>query len=135
MKTRGSPIRRSRLALAIWFALLVSGCTFSYIPPIPQPHQPAARVALASGELRVDEERLTLTVSLDQVARSGWLAVQWFDPRNREVASDAVWLEAAPEGFSHCFELPPGADLSPGRWRAVASFEGEVLRQFATEVE
>lgn len=123
----------ARLLLALYL-LALSGCTPLYLPPIPArelPRSERLRLSSASG-LTLDGGALVLTVVLTQLPREGWLAVQWFSPDNREVASDALWLTRADVGVSRRLSLPRPPE--PGEWRAVLSFEGEFVRQLSYRV-
>jgi hypothetical protein len=129
-----SALRRLTVAL-LGGVMLLAGCTFSYLPPIPDGQPMPTRLELRSADGLVQADgRLALEVTLVNLSREGWLAVQWFSPRGREVASDAQWVGAAPP-HRYRFVLPDEVALTPGRWRAVVSFEGEVLRQFSVDME
>jgi hypothetical protein len=126
-------LRRLKVAL-LGGVMLLAGCTFSYLPPIPEGQPMPTRLELRSADGLIQSNgRLALEVTLANVPREGWLAVQWFNPQGREAASDAQWVGAAPHRYR--FVLPDEVALTPGRWRAVVSFEGEVLRQFSVDVE
>jgi hypothetical protein len=127
-------LRRLTVAL-LGGVMLLAGCTFSYLPPIPEGQAMPTRLELRSADGLIQADgRLALEVTLVNLSREGWLAVQWFSPQNREVASEAQWVSATPP-HRHRFVLPEEVALTPGRWRAVVSFEGELLRQFSLEVE
>ena len=127
------------LALALLtVAGLLGGCTPLYLPPIPTTTvrpEPRLDFGPASG-LTLEDGRPELALALRSVPTDGWLALQWFGPGNREVASDSVWLEPALEGLTLRLPLPETAETAeaePGAWRVVASFGGAVVRQFALE--
>lgn len=123
---------------ALLLVLSLSACTFTYIPPIPDraPLEREARFGLRapSGLEHINDE-LRLSVAVDEIPEAGWLAVQWFGPQNREVASDSLWLEPTDAGLARDLYLPEDVPLEPGRWRAVVSFGGRIVRQFAVTVE
>lgn len=130
---RGAGVRalavRALAALALAAFALVA-CRPLYVPlvptglPEPHPTRLSGGSTLAAG--MGGRPRLELEV-LD-VARAGWLAVQWFGPGGAEAASDSAWLE--PPAAAAVFDLPADVALRPGEWRAVVSFEGVILRQF-----
>lgn len=115
---------------------LLSGCTLLYVPPVPERTevQVTPRLILdKASELRWTGQRLELSVTPTVLPQEGWLAVQWFSPQNKQVASDSVWMgEDAPLG--HLFLLPGGVETTPGEWRAALSFENTLVRQFAATV-
>ena len=128
----------SRSFIAVLLLVLSLGaCRPLYLPPVPERVEVEQRLAL-SGSMTAREGQPRLELQVDQgPAEEGWLAIQWFAPNNREVASESVWLEAGVGGDGRIVvELP--ADVlpaSPGRWRALLSFDGVVVRQFSAEVE
>jgi hypothetical protein len=123
------------LALCLW---LLAGCAPLYLPPVPEPPVVAAPTApLLSGSPGVEwtvDGGLALHLRLGEMPREGWLEVQWFSPENRQVASDAAWVRPADAGGRVVLPLPAAVRVTPGTWRAVASFRGVFLRQFALEV-
>ena len=118
-------------ALAVLLVSL-SACTFTYIPLVPATPEFERDLDLRGSEgLSLEPEGLRLHVQLRHVPEEGWLAVQWFSPRNVEVASASLWLE--PEGIdqSYILYLPDDVPFSSGRWRVIASYQGRIVRQFA----
>ena len=118
------------LALLVGVTAPLSGCTFLYVPPVPKRTdiQVTPRLILdGASELRWTGERLELSVTPTVLPEEGWLAVQWFSPQNRQVASDSVWLSGdAPLG--QIFLLPAGRE---GRARRMA--RDPVVRKHARE--
>lgn len=128
----GRPFRRALRTALVAAALSVpAACTPLYVPPVPQelpPIPPRTRIA----ETRVD--RLggvpTVVFTPRQVPREGWLSVQWFGPTGGVVASESVWLDAS--SVDRVVRIAFPADVPrdrAGRWRAVLSMDGRVLRQ------
>jgi len=134
---------RLRLGAALLVLALVgslSACRPLYVPLVPDDAPlPVARTRLAAdSELVLVNGRPSLTLVVAALApgaaAGGWLAVQWFGPSGRLEASESRWLDAAGEGMSLNFVLPPDIALAQGEWRAVASLGGFVLRQFRVDV-
>ncbi len=123
---------------SLMLVLLLSACTPLYLPPVPERGvpPPAERLELAGGSALTlrEEGGLELRLQLANVPEAGWLAVQWFSPAGQEVASDSVWLAPGDVGVNPSFLLPGGHEVTPGPWRAVLSFEGRLVQQFALEV-
>ncbi len=114
---------------------LLGGCTFTYIPPLRTSQAPEPRlIVVAASGLEQNETSLKLTLELTTVPEPDWLAVQWFDPGNDEVAAESVWLTPAPEAQTLSVSLPPRVALEDGLWRVVLSYQGKLLRQFSTTV-
>lgn len=137
-------MRRTLLLVCLWFGL--SSCTYTYIPPVPRGRvEPAASLDLhasagiitetLAGEERTGEERLVLLLTASDVPAADWLAVQWFAPDNRQVASASQWLEPSPAAQDVRFVLPDNIPLRPGDWRAVVSYQNRVARQFSLPLE
>ena len=117
--------------------LLLSSCTLLYIPPVPERAeiQVTPRLILdEASELRWTGERLELSVTPTVLPAEGWLAVQWFSPQNKQVASDSLWLGDGDALLGHLFLLPNGLEPLEGEWRAVLSFDRNFVRQFSTTV-
>ncbi|MEJ2666874.1 MAG: hypothetical protein P8Z81_07225 [Deinococcales bacterium] len=132
------PGRRRSRALALVLVLTVAalpGCSPLYLPPVPArvPVPQLPQLGDASS-LRVENGTLVLHVVLDNVPEEAWLAVQWFAPDGRQVASDSVWVTPADVGQGRTLSLPSRTALTSGEWRAVTSMRGRVLRQFSVEV-
>lgn len=87
-----------------------------------------------SAGVRLRGERLELSLQLNAVPDEGWLAVQWYSPKNVQVASDALWITEADAGLSRLILLPGDIEVAPGQWRAVVSFGSNLLRQFSLNV-
>jgi len=119
--------------MLLLLGLCLTGCSPLYLPPIPQ------SVSLEPGLLLAGESRLLmmegrprLELIFRRVPVEGWLAFQWFDPSNRQVASDSFWLSPGDVGLTKVFRLPAGVEYRVGEWRVVVSFQGRVIRQFIT---
>lgn len=123
--------RRGRAALLSGLLLLLAGCTPLYLPPVPESMpRIESRLTLRDARVEVDADGQVRAVWIPEgVDCAGWLDVQWFPPAGRAVASESVWLAPEHEGRRQALSLPDEVELRPGRWRAVLSFEGEVLRQ------
>jgi hypothetical protein len=126
--------REKRLLLLLFsFLLFLSSCTFLYLPPeLPVQTIPETFDISGSSGLTYENNLLELSVLLRNVPSEGWLAVQWYAPNSREIASDSAWIERRDEGLSQTFTLPQFP--SRGEWRAVVSFEKTLLRQFSFDV-
>lgn len=136
---RGLPIRvmkvrHAALVTALYAGLLaLSSCQPLYIPPVPAPLELPERLVLdAHGE--IDDERPRIVIELLNVPNEGWLAVQWFGPANRELASESAWVTPADENSILILRLPAEVEALEGRWRAVLSMNERVLRQLSIEV-
>ncbi len=121
--------RRGGLALAL--AVALAACTPLYLPPVPEP-MPTLEPRLRLDEIRID--RLAGAPALAFVPREvpepGWAAVQWFPPSGAEVASASVWLDGERVGYVVRLAFPDDvARERAGRWRAVLSFGGRIVRQ------
>ena len=115
--------------------LLLSGCTFTYIPVVREVRAPEPRLSvLNASELRQTGTSLELELALGTVPEADWLAVQWFGPDNDEVAAASVWLEPAPDPQTLTLALPPRVALTDGLWRAVLSYQGQLARHFSATV-
>jgi hypothetical protein len=121
------------LAFLSSFLLFLSSCTFLYLPPeLPVQSIPETLDISGSSGLTYKNNLLELSVLLHNVPSEGWLAVQWYAPNSRQIASDSVWIERRDEGLAQTFTLPQVP--SRGEWRAVVSFEQTLLRQFSFNV-
>ncbi len=123
--------RRIVKILALLSLITLSACTFTYLPPIPQVQTRTPQLEFAAESGLKFETELSLQLSLRTIPESGWLAVQWFSPRNKELASDSIWLEPEDAGSTREIFLPADIALTPGRWRALVSFKGQIVRQFS----
>ncbi len=117
------------------FALVAAaslvGCTPLFVPPVPAdlPEIPP-RLRVADARLERLEGRPALRLTVREVPRDGWLAVQWFPPAGFEVASASVWLADDDAGRTVTLRLPDDVGpLRDGRWRVVVSWEGTYVRQ------
>ncbi len=120
----------------ILLLLLLTSCSYTYIPLIPSAQPKEGRLELHTSQgLSNKNERLQLNLFLYNVPEEAWLAVQWFGPLGEEVASASKWVAPENTGTELIFELPADIELDYGSWRAVASFQGELIRQFSLEVE
>ncbi len=126
-----------RYALLFGLALLLSACTYTYIPPIPRTEAtpPPTFTVAPSSQLFREATGLRLSLRVTEVPTAGWVAVQWLSPRNQEVASDSIWFEASSNPQTTDFALPDDVTLTPGEWRAVVTYGGQVARQFSLAVE
>jgi hypothetical protein len=126
--------REKRLLLLLFsFLLFLSSCTFLYLPPeLPVQTIPETFDISGSSGLTYENNLLELSVLLRNVPSEGWLAVQWYAPNSKEIASDSAWIERRDEGLAQTFTLPQVP--SRGEWRAVVSFEKTLLRQFSFDV-
>jgi len=122
--------------LLVPILLFLTSCTFMYVPFIPDnPQMREARFLMSESEgLSVEAEQLRLDINVKEIPESDWLAVQWFSPLSKEVASESKWLEVSEEndtsGQSLSFNLSTDVTLTPGYWRAVVSYQGRLIRQF-----
>lgn len=131
-------MKQYRIVVLAVILLFSTSCTFMYIPLIPaNPQVREARFLVSdSAGLALEEEQLRLDMSIREVPESDWLAVQWFNPLSKEIASDSKWLEGAEasdaelESQDISFVLPKSIALTPGYWRAVVSYQGRLIRQF-----
>lgn len=123
----------TRLLLVPVLAVLLGACSPLYMPPLLESSQPPERPGLKL-ELVLQDGRPQLEVGVVSVAREGWLAVQWFSPFGREVASDSVWLDADSAGVTHLLPLPADVPLQPGEWRVLLSQHSLVIRQLTVLV-
>jgi hypothetical protein len=114
--------------------IFLSSCTFLYLPPeLPVQTLPETFDISGSSGLSYEDNLLELSILLNNVPQEGWLAVQWYAPTSREVASDSIWIERRDEGLMQTFSLPQVP--SRGEWRAIVSFEKALLRQFSLNVK
>lgn len=120
-------------ALALYGALVA--CAPLYLPPVPEGRSAEVpeRLELSAELHRSAELGLELHLGFARIPEAGWLAVQWFSPAGREVASDALWLEPGDVGLEPLLALPD-QPLTPGLWRAVLSFGGTLVRQVSLEI-
>lgn len=126
-----------RVAVALLLAILTA-CRPLYLPAVPEaPPLPSHTLLHASSSLEVVSGRPVLTLLLSSLADGddgAWLAVQWFSPRNVQVASESLWVDANDVGRSLRFALPADVAVAPGEWRAVVSQGGAFLRQFRVDL-
>lgn len=120
-------------ALAVVLLLLSGACRPLYVPPLIEGSQPEERARLQL-DLVLQDGRPQLEVGVLSVAREGWLAVQWFSPFGREVASDSIWLDEGSTGLRHVLPLPADVPLQPGEWRVLLSQHSLVIRQLTVLV-
>ncbi len=123
--------------LSLSLVLLLSACAYTYIPPIPRTQaMPAPTFTVApSSELFQEARTLRLRLRVTEVPAADWVAVQWLGPRNQVASSESIWFEPASALQQADFTLPDDVTLTPGEWRAVVSYRGQVARQFSVEVE
>ena len=122
-----------RLILLLLFFL--TSCSYTYIPPIPsaQRKEPRLEVHTSKG-LSYENGDLKLDLFLYNVPEEAWLAVQWFGPLGEEEASASKWVTPESTGQEITFELPKDVGMESGFWRAMVSFQRELIRQFSIEV-
>lgn len=129
------PVRARRRLLAalaaVAVAASVAACTPLYLPPVPS-ELPALESRLRLENVRIDRLGGTPAVLFvpREVPAPGWAAVQWYPPTGGEVASASVWLSE--DRVDHVVRVAFPGDVdrdADGRWRAVLSFGGRVLRQ------
>jgi hypothetical protein len=130
---RAARVRRLAPILGALLLSLPVACRPLYLPPVPEPLVLPERFEL-DASARVVEGRPSLTLMPRTVPSEGWLAIQWFAPSNREVASESRWLAPADAGRSLRVVLPADVEVTPGRWRAIVSRGGVVVRQLSVEV-
>jgi hypothetical protein len=117
-------------------ALAPLGCTPLFLPPVPA-ELPPIEPRLRLREVRVDRPdggRPSLALVPREVPDPGWLAVQWYPPSGAAVAEGSVWLDA--DQVDRVVRLAFPEDVArqrAGRWRAVLTFDGAVLRQVEWE--
>ena len=88
--------------------LLLGACRPLYLPPVPATIEPTPRLGLdSSSRVIVRDARPAVEFLLEQVPEPGWLAFQWFDPGNVEVASDSLWVSVDDVGLRRVLSLPP----------------------------
>jgi len=130
---RGTRRRPLRTALAAaWLLLAPVACTPLYLPPVPDRLPPLEeRLRLRDVRIdRLDQDRPALVLVPREVPTPGWMAVLWYPPTGAAVAEDSVWLDEDRVGHAVRVPFPDhvARDRS-GRWRAVLTFDGRVLRQ------
>jgi hypothetical protein len=109
------------------------GCQPLYLPPVPEALELPERLELdATAFLR--QGRPVLEVAVRCVPEEGWLAIQWYAPSNRQVASQSVWLAPSDEGRVEMLPVPSEVEPQPGRWRAILSWGELIVRQLSVEV-
>jgi len=129
-------MKHIKIIAFLLIVLFSSSCTFMYVPLIPvNPQVREARFLLSDSQgLSLETEQLRLDMTIKEVPESDWLAVQWFNPLSKEIASNSKWLEVDPEALAESkeisFLLPENITLTPGYWRAVVSYQGRLIRQF-----
>lgn len=122
--------------LILLLVLMLSSCMPLYFPPVPAKLEVEKITSLNNSQgLSYFENKLELSVRLTNVAKEGWLAVQWFAPDNKEISSESLWIGPELEGETVKFVLSEDIELSEGAWRVVVSFENSLLRQFVNEIK
>jgi hypothetical protein len=107
-------------------------CTPLYLPPVPERLPPLeARLRLRDVRIdHVDQGNPSLVLVPREVPTPGWMAVSWYPPTGAAVAENSVWLDADRVGHAIRVPFPDHVSREPaGRWRAVLTFDGRVLRQ------
>ncbi len=126
-----------RLRLFTFFLLFITltSCTLLYIPPVLETQELPEKLNIdGSRGLFLDQDKLVLSLKLNQIPQEGWLMVQWFSDTLVEAASDAQWIDASQEGLQLNYLLPAQVELSEGTWRTVVSFQNKLIRQFSLDV-
>ena len=111
-------------ALLILLALPLAGCRFTTFPLVPTELHGEFLPRLSSGSLTRDGNDLVLRVKLDARGKSGYLTVAWFR-EDAELSRDGAFLDVKEPNATLRLPAP-----DKGNYRAVVSFEGDVLRQF-----
>ena len=126
---------RKRLVYLLVLLLSLSGCAYTYLPPVREARVPEPRLTIAAASrLGQNETTIRLDLRLITVPEADWLAVQWFGPNNDEVTAESVWVVPAEGPQDVAVSLPPSAVLRDGLWRAVLSYQGRFVRQFSVQV-
>lgn len=125
-------IRNLLLPVAL-LLIATAACRPLYLPPVPERAEAPERPVL-DASLVVEGGRPVLLLGIGDVPREGWLAVQWFSPRNREAASESIWLDSGPAARNLRVPLPADIEADPGEWRALLSLHSRVLRQLDVNV-
>ncbi|ADI14464.1 hypothetical protein [Truepera radiovictrix] len=125
------------LALCLGLGVGLSACTLTYLPPLREVRESTPRLELGpASSLRAVQEaggtRLELVLELSRVPEPDWLAVQWFNPRNEEVAATSLWV--VPRETERRNALPADVPVEPGLWRVVVSYQGRLVRQLSLEL-
>jgi hypothetical protein len=126
-----------RLKLFIFYLLLITltSCTLLYIPPVLETQELPVKLNIdGSKGLFLDQDKLVLSLKLNQIPQEGWLMIQWFSDTNVEAASDAQWIQASQEGLQVYYLLPSQVALTEGTWRTVVSFQDKLIRQFSLDI-
>jgi hypothetical protein len=126
-----APLRPFTLVALLLVTL--AACSPLYLPLVPGDAlvaEPRLRLLGESVLDVADDGALRLDLTLAEVPREGWLAIQWFGPAGGVVASDSVWLDRDDAGRSLTVAPPAATTLRSGEWRAVVSWYGELVRQF-----
>lgn len=124
---------RTRLLLLAVVLLGLAACRPLYLPPLIEAEAPEERARLLM-ELNLEDDRPVLRIQVLSVVRDGWLAVQWYSPGGREVASESIWLEADSAGLTFMLPLPDDTEVTAGEWRALVSQHSQVIRQLSLAV-
>ena len=127
---------RKRLVYLLVLMLSLSGCAYTYLPPVREARVPEPRLTIAAASrLGQNETTIRLDLRLVTVPEADWLAVQWFGPNNDEVTAESVWVVPTERPQNVAVSLPPSAVLRDGLWRAVLSYQGRFVRQFSVQVQ
>jgi len=122
--------------LILFLVLILSSCVPLYFPPVPAKLDLEKTTSLSNSQgLSFAEARLKLSLRLTSITKEDWLAVQWFAPNNKELSSEAIWISPELEGETVEFILSKDIELTDGLWRAVVSFDNQLLRQFVVELK
>lgn len=134
LRSRATLSWRYRVLLS-GLLLLLSSCAFTYLPLIPEARTlPPSLDLRGSAGLIQDGANLSLHLTLREVPAADWLAVQWYAPDNRVVASESIWIDPSSAGTTRVLFLPAEVPRRPGLWRAVVWYQGQVVRQFSLAV-
>ena len=92
--------------LFLFLILLLSSCTPLYFPPVPAKLDLEKTINLNNSQgLSLNGSKLNLTIRINDIDKEGWLAVQWFNPDNKEISSDSIWISPELEGLDKEFAL------------------------------
>lgn len=114
--------------------LLLPSCAFTYLPLIPEARTLPPSLDLRGSAGLTDGDSLALQLTFREVPTADWLAVQWYAPDNRVVASESIWIDPSSAGTTRVLFLPAEVPRQPGLWRAVVWYQGQVVRQFSLAV-
>jgi hypothetical protein len=113
----------------------LESCRPLYLSPVPRLTTVTKRLVIdSSSRIIVRQGRPALEIVVKSVPNPGWLALQWFGPDNRLVASVSIWVNEDDGGVTRILLLPSGVPVIVGEWRVLAVFGDRVVRQFSGSV-